>query len=126
MVSFFTNIWFCPLSINTCGGTEILVFQRCVAGTIERVAGMIERVEGMIERVAGMILCVAGTIEHVAGMVKHAVRIISIIKKKLYTDMGMNFVKMKQKPRRYNITSDKLEFVRNNLENYVTIFARKF
>ncbi len=45
----------------------------------------------------------------VAGMIKRAVRIISIIKNELYADM-------KQEPQGYNITPDKLEFVRNTLK----------
>ncbi len=49
-------------------------------------------------------------------MIERAVRIISIIKKELYADIQSNFVKMKQEPQGYNITSDKLEFVRNTLK----------
>ncbi len=52
----------------------------------------------------------------VTGMIEHAVRKISVIKKYLYTDIQSNFVKMKQEPQVYNITSDKLEFVRNTLK----------
>ncbi len=104
-IEYRINIEVESLSINTYGGTEISVFQRCVAGMIER-----------------------------------AVRIISIIKKQLYMDIDgrpraiaylhssiaafdykldrihSNFVKMKQEPQGYNITSDKLEFIQNTLK----------
>ncbi len=89
-----------PLSMNTYGGTEIPVFRRCVAGMIERAVQIIS------------IICQHSPIAAACDYKLDRIQ--------------SNFVKMKQEPQVYNITSDKLEFVRNTLKIMIRFFQENF